>query len=407
MIRKMFEGLYRHTEKKPYSILVGARQTGKSTLIRQLRTKLQKEGRDTFFLDLEQKDVRMELNADPLNLLRYFSKKDSKKYVFIDEIQYLDDPSNFLKLIYDEFAETIKIIATGSSAFYIDKKFNDSLAGRKRVFYLDTCSFEEYLEMKEENELLSEYRRLLQDREAKSAKLSGMEAALEDYIIYGGYPAVVCENDRAEKILLLKELRDAYLQRDIEEAGVQNQDAFYRLYTLLAAQTGSQVNVSELSATLRISKETVENYLYILQKCFHIALLKPFYRNIKKELVKMPKAYIMDTGMRNCLINYFPEKLGVGDDGALFEDFIYHSLRESYSRDEIRFWRTADQKEVDFVIDSPDEKAAYEVKYNTAGIKPGKYKMFKESYPDYKLRFISKEPFSEERIREMAAFRKE
>lgn len=402
MRRYLFSDLYRHLEKKPFTILVGARQTGKTTLLKQLYSAAKEDGKATFFFNLEQMDIRSVLNADPLNLLKYLPRTDSRKYIFIDEIQYLDDPSNFLKLLYDQYFDSVKIIATGSSAFYIDEKFKDSLAGRKRIFTLGTCSFEEYLEMREEISLLEEWKRVSDDPEAKTIRLAELDAALDDYIIFGGYPEVVCERDPDEKIALLRELRDSFLQKDIDEAGIKSADRFYRLYTLLAAQAGSAVNVSELSKILGISTVNVEKYLFVLQKSFHIALIRPFFRNVKKELVKMPKAYVMDTGMRNCLINYFPEKLGLGDDGALFENFVYHRLYERYDRDDIRYWRTADQREVDFVIDAPRKKAAFEVKYNSASARPKKYRLFTENYPEYHLKFVSKEPFSEDRIRELA-----
>ena len=372
MKRTLFNELYKHLDKKQYTILVGARQTGKTTLLRQLQQQADEDGKHTYYFNLEHRDVLALLNEAPQNLLRYMDADNQKQYVFIDEIQYLDDPSGFLKLIYDEYSDNIKIIATGSSAFYIDRKFNDSLAGRKRIFRLGTCSFEEYLELADRGELLDEVRRIKDNKDAKSVRLAQIRAELEDYIIYGGYPQVAAERNKDEKIYLLKELRDSYLHRDVYESGVVNSDNFYKLYTVLSAQTGSQVNVSELSKALRMTMDAVNNYLMILQKCFHIALIKPFYRNVKKELVKSPKVYIMDTGMRNCMINYFPEHLGLMDDGALFENAIFHMLSQKYDTEEIKYWRTADQEEVDFDIYALKTKAAYEVKYNEAAVKAKK-----------------------------------
>ena len=368
MVRKIFNDLYRHLDKKQCTLIIGARQTGKTTLLKNLQEKADSDGLRTYFFNLEQKDVLTDFNDNPLNLLRYISNTKDKKYIFIDEIQYLDYPSNFIKLIYDEHSTDIKLVVTGSSAFYLDEKFNDSLAGRKRIFNLYTCSFDEYLELSEKGYLLSELKRIVSDPDARSTKLAELNAALDEFIIYGGYPAVICESDYDEKIELLKELRDSYLKRDVDESGIVNQDAFYKLYTLLSAQSGSQVNISELSKTLRISSETVEHYIHILQKCFHISLVKPFYRNIKKEVTKMPKVYV-------------------------------RILMDRYSIDDIKTWRTSDQKEIDFIVDSVKNKLAYEVKYNTANIKQNKYKVFEQTYPEYKLNYISKEPFSEDILR--------
>ena len=145
--RKLFHTLVFHLPKKEFSIITGARQTGKSTLLRQLQEHCKKEGIPQIFVNLENKAILAEFNENPLNLMPYLPKTEKRVVVFIDEVQYLNDPSNFLKLHYDENIEKLKIVATGSSAFYLDDKFTDSMAGRKRIFHLLTCSFDEYLEI--------------------------------------------------------------------------------------------------------------------------------------------------------------------------------------------------------------------------------------------------------------------
>ena len=147
MRRRLFSKLQKHLSNKEFTIITGARQSGKSTLMKQLEAFCKAEDKPTVFLNLENKAVLADLDENALHLLNYLPQTDLKKIVFIDEVQYLADPTHFLKLIYDEYAESIKIVATGSSAFYIDDKFTDSLAGRKRVFQLLTCSFDEYLEL--------------------------------------------------------------------------------------------------------------------------------------------------------------------------------------------------------------------------------------------------------------------
>lgn len=130
--RKLFEKLKAHISKKEFSILTGARQTGKSTLLRQLETFCKLDGIPTVFLNLENKSILAELNENPLNLLKFLPDTEKTVVVFVNEIQYLNDASNFLKLLYDEHSGDINIVATGSSAFYIDSRFRDSLAGRKK-----------------------------------------------------------------------------------------------------------------------------------------------------------------------------------------------------------------------------------------------------------------------------------
>jgi predicted AAA+ superfamily ATPase len=326
---------------------------------------------------------------------------DGKIIVFLDEIQYLKDPSNLLKLLYDEHVERIKIVATGSSAFYIDDHFRDSLAGRKRVFQLLTCSFDEQLRLNEKDDLLVEYQRILSNKQAKTAQLGYLQQEWQSYLLYGGYPSVITESDRKEKIEKLKEIRDSFVKRDILESGVQNETAFFHLFRLLAEQSGSLVNVHELSVTLRIKTDTVSNYLHILQKCFHLALIKPFFRNLRKELTKMPKGFLLDSGLRNSLINNFqpiPDRL---DKGELWETSFFRALADKYGRDEIYYWRTADNNEVDFVLPEIEAPFAVEAKYDELAIKPSKYKKFTETYPEIPLHYAWLYPFNENFFRRL------
>lgn len=143
--RKLFNDLKAHLEKKEYSLITGARQTGKSTLLRQLEVYCNTIETPVVFLNLENRALLSEMNENPLNLLKYLPGTNKRTVALIDEIQYLNDPSNFLKLLHDEHFGQIKVVASGSSAFYMDKQFRDSLAGRKKLFQLNTCTFDEYL----------------------------------------------------------------------------------------------------------------------------------------------------------------------------------------------------------------------------------------------------------------------
>ena len=396
MRRNLFAKLHTHLENKEFTILTGARQTGKSTLLKQLEDDCKQSGIPTIFLNLENKSVLTELNKSPLALFHFLPETEQRIIVFIDEIQYLDDPSNFLKLLYDEHAPKLKIVATGSSAFYIDNNFKDSLAGRKRVFTLYTCSFDEYLSLREKTELLTEIVRLSRQKGAKSALLPALEVEWSNYMVYGGYPAVVLEPDVEEKKQRLNEIKDAFVKRDILESGVRNETAFYLLFRILADQTSNLLNVNELSATLRIKVETVENYLFILRKCFHIALVKPFYRNLRKELTKMPKVYLLDTGLRNCLLNNFEPSIFRLDKGALWENTCFRMLLNIYPQDELFYWRTSAGNEVDFVLPNIQHPYAVEVKYDQSAIKESKYKLFLSNYPDIPLRYACLNPFTED-----------
>jgi len=393
--RKLFDKLLAHLEKKEFSILTGARQTGKSTLLRQIETHCKELNIPVVFLNLENKSILAVLNENPLNVLGYIPNTNKRAIVFVDEVQYLDDPSNFLKLLYDDHAEKIKIIASGSSAFYMDDKFRDSLAGRKRIFQLFTCSFVEYLELSGKTELLQEKNRLSENPKSKSTKMDYLRVEWENYMLFGGYPAVITEPNPDEKILRLRELRDSFVKRDIQESGVVNETAFYSLLRILAAQTGNLVNVNELANTLRIQNSTVTHYLNVMQKCFHIALIKPFFKNLRKELVKMPKVYFLDTGMRNCLLENFQSSNIRTDRGELWENIIFRQLTEKYPVDAIHFWRTSSGQEVDFVLPGVAQPKAIEAKFDKALIKKSKYRKFEETYPEIPLEFLWMIPFDE------------
>ena len=156
---------------------------------------------------------------------------------------------------------------------------------------------------------------------------------MDEFVNYGGYPAVVLENNIDQKIELLKEIRDSFIKRDILESGITDETKFYRMLLLLASQSGNLLNVNEISNTLRITNATVENYLYVLQKCFHITLVKPFYNNLRKELTKMPKVYINDLGLRNVLVNHFSPIEQRADKGVVLENLCCRLLLERYDAD--------------------------------------------------------------------------
>lgn len=395
MKRYLYYELIDHIPKKEFSILMGARQTGKSTILRQIEAYCKRDDIPHLYLNLENKTILTELDQHPLNVFRFLPEVKNRMVVLIDEVQYLNDATNFLKLLYDEHADRIKIIATGSSAFYMDKRFKDSLAGRKKLFFLSTCNFGEYLEMGGKDDLLEEKQRLENRSGLKSVLITRLKLEWECYMLYGGYPSIITEPNKQEKIERLNEIRDSFIKRDIEESGVINELAFYSLMRILAAQTGSLVNTNELASTLRIKHETVSNYLYVLQKCFHVALVKPFFSNLRKELTKMPKVYFMDTGLRNSLINNFSQPFERQDKGELWENTVFRLLIDKYGLDELRYWRTSAGNEVDFVLPHLENKFAVEAKYDLNSIKTSKYKVFERAYPEIRILFWNVQPFTE------------
>ncbi|HLC64325.1 MAG TPA: ATP-binding protein [Patescibacteria group bacterium] len=359
-----------YLEKEEILLIVGPRQAGKTTIMKDIEQGIKG---NSHFLNLEDPDYLSLLNSSPKNLFTIFPFDLTKKiFLFIDEIQYLDNPSNFLKYFFDEYRGKIKIIASGSSAFYLDKKFKDSLAGRKIIFNLLPLSFKEFVKFKN----------IIDPAKADLTNLTVSEndkllPAYLEYLTYGGYPKVVLA-PLAEKIEILRDLAYSYIKKDVFEAGLRQEESFYKLLKLLAEQIGNLINSSELANTLGISKTAVDNYLAIMRKSFHIALTKPFHKNIRKELTKMPKAYFIDSGLRNFFKNDFRPLLERDDKGQLLENAVFRQLADNYDIGEIRFWRTIDQKEVDFVING---QLALEVKWQLKNLPINSYQFFVKSYP--------------------------
>lgn len=398
--RIIYADIVKHLKRKEFTIITGARQTGKTTILKQLFKYLIEEGEKVWFITFEKEEVLRSINKDPENIFQFtsrpknplFEHQDKPFYILVDEVQYASNPSNFLKYLYDTYQPHLKIIATGSSSFYLDTKFEDSLSGRKRIFTLPTLNFDEYLIFKERQNLFNELQQIRKVPEYISLHHNEIMEMFDDYILFGGYPEVVLADTRDDKILILEEIKNAYIKRDIFESKVENEQKFYQLLVILALQTGNLLNKFELSKSLKIDVKTVDNYIYILQKCFHITLINPFHKNLKKELLKMPKVFLNDLGLRNLLINNYIDIHIRSDKGQLFENYIFLRLRQQYRDEEIKFWRTADQKEVDFVVStSVGASFALEAKFSPNNLNRKKYSKFTQTYPDIPLGYVTYE----------------
>lgn len=372
-----------HLDNEDILMFIGPRQAGKTTILKQLQTHIQSTRKEPqFFLNLEDPDYRALLNQSPKNLWRIFPiDRAQRTIVFIDEVQYLNDPSHFLKYLYDEHKEHLKLCVSGSSAFYLDQKFHDSLAGRKRLFHVYTLSFAEFLRFKKAEKLWERRAALtLSERE-------DLDSFFEEYLIYGGYPRVVLA-PQEEKKELLRELAYSYIKKDVYEGNVRREELFYRLIKILAGQIGQLVNASELGSTLGASKTAISAYLWVMQKSFHIVLITPFSKNLRKELTKMPKIFFLDLGLRNFFMDNFQTPFTRDDYGALLENATFRQLLEKNDPTEIHFWRTTQKHEVDFVVG----QEAIEVKKNPPSSLSSSMRAFQNQYPNLRSRIVSARP---------------
>ncbi len=340
--------------------MVGPRQSGKTTLMFLLKDVLEKKGEKCVYLnlDIEADKKHFQSQEALLNKISLEVGK-GKAYVFIDEIQRKENAGLFLKGLYD-MALLYKFIISGSGSVELKEKIHESLAGRKRLFELSTLSFKEFVDFKTGYKYegkLDEFYKIETDKTRQY---------LYEYLNFGGYPRVVLEETLAEKIKIISELYQSYIERDIVYLlNVQKTDDFTRLVKILASQVGELLNITELSSTLGLSISTVKNYLWYLEKTYITYRVTPFYKNVRKEITKSPVIYFSDLGLRNYANGTYGNLSNSAEMGFLFQNFIANELimKLKQTPRDLHFWRTKDQAEVDFVLTSGDKVLPVEVKF--------------------------------------------
>lgn len=356
--RNLFVEIKAHLEKPEITLIIGPRQAGKTTLMYQLIEDLKKTDKKTLFLSLDNDSDRHYFDSQETLISRIeIEFGNDKGYVFIDEIQRKVDAGLFLKGIYDRNLP-YKLIVTGSGSVELKEKVHESLAGRKRLFELSTLSFVEFVNYK------TEYHYEDKLTEFFTIDTSRTQKYFEEYLNYGGYPKVVLAQTEDEKRKIIQEIYQSYLEKDIASLlNIQKTESLTNLVRVLASQVGCMLNVSELSSTLGISVDTVNNYLWYLEKTFIINKITPFFRNIRKEITKTPVYYFVDLGLKNYAQKQFGTAFQDLSDGHLFENFVYLLIKEKLIPPaSLHFWRTQDKAEVDFVIDTGNQVIPIEVK---------------------------------------------
>ena len=342
--RKMTEKIKPFLAVRDVLLFYGARQVGKTSLMKVIQKNYVSE--PTLFFDLENVDYLNLLNKSPelfVAFLRsYHNWTDDKRIVvFIDEVQYLDNPTNFLKYIHDNHP-TIKLIVSGSSTLEIRGKLKDSLVGRLMKFDIYPLSFEEFLIFKNKKNLAN----LVGKTSEFDIIDNEMRFYYEEFIRFGGYPKVVLANDINLKKTYLKQIYDTYIQKDIKDIGkIRELEKFNKLIRILANQVGSLVNISELSKTVGVSINTINEWIFLLENTFVIKQITPFSNNLRGELTKMPKIFFIDTGLKNCIENAYEIT------GGSVENSFFAYINNAYKAEKINFYRTQDKKEIDFVLD--------------------------------------------------------
>ena len=347
--------------RKEVTVLTGPRQVGKTTVIKEVIAKLENRGEKVLYfnLDIEQDSAFFDSQQLLLNKIQ-LECGNSKAYIFIDEIQQKKDAGRFLKGLYD-MGLPYKFVVTGSGSLELKEKISESLTGRKYIIEMPPVSFTEFINYK------TGYK--YKDRLGLffNVEKENTELFLNEYLMYGGYPAIITASDRLSKTELMNEIFKSYITKDISYLlDVRAPDKFVKLIRVLSTYIGTLLNYSNLSNETGIKTDTLKTYLWYAEQTFIVNTVKPYFTNAKKEITKSPVIYFNDTGM----CNYSSGRYGVSGidrNGFIFQNFIYGVLKSIANGGlaGVNYWRTKDKAEVDFIFPSGTSLIPVEVKFSS------------------------------------------
>lgn len=371
MIHRLYEKIIAEQMRLDNRIIIiyGPRQVGKTTLARLIMENFEGKILQINADDVDYADV---LSSRSLNKMRQLI--DGYDLVFIDEAQQIPDIGINLKILYDSLPH-LKIIVTGSSSFDLANKIQEPLTGRSWIFQLMPISV---------SELNLQYNRF---------ELNNM---LEDSLIFGNYPALLNIENRELKVNYLQEIVRSYLFKDVLTIGsIKYPPKLRDLVRLLAFQIGSTVSLNELANTLQIARDTVQNYIDLLEKTFVIFRLSGYSRNLRKEIVRQDKIFFYDLGIRNAVIENFAPLSNRNDGGALWENFLIveRMKTQTYRRQGANryYWRTYTGAELDYVEERDGLVKGFEFKFNQKIVRAPQ--SWTETYPDASFETINRDNY--------------
>lgn len=383
--RRVSNKLLQLIDRREIIILIGSRQTGKTTLLKWLEQTLSAKGELTAYFNLEIPHHLSILSQSYQDILKHLKFtlpliNEKKLYLFIDEFQYLPQANSLLKVFYDE-NENIKMIVSGSSSCEIQKKVKESLAGRKRDIPIYPLDFYEYLRFKDKNLPMIELGERLPD-----SIIAEINNEFYDFLLFGGMPAIVLENNIEEKKEMLVGIYSAYIQKDIK--GLIGQDKilhFNNLMQLLALRAGNILVTDEIAQKVMASRYQIQKDLFILENTYVNFLLSSFFANKEKEVIRNHKTYFYDNGIRQAVINNFTPLKFRQDIGSLVENCVFLELKKNMRIDQkLYFYRKRNQTEVDFVLSVDNEVIPIEVKASSCSKIPRSLISFIKEYKPQK-----------------------
>ncbi len=354
--REIFLKLQNEISRPFISILIGPRQVGKSFLLSEIEKECKRSGLKTMFFNLEFPEDLRAFTGSEEEIIKVI--RDSGDVVFIDEFHYLKNATKILKVIYDS-SNKQKIFVSGSSSIEIHKHLKESLAGRYRL----TNVFPLYL------------KELQKQKNYKSS----------DYFVMGGMPGLVHEKLFDDQIELLNNIVQTYLMKDVKGLiKEENIRAFNQLLYLLAHNQGSVTSVASLAREIHLTEPAVKHHLELLEQTFVAYSLSSYSKNLANELKKIKKYYLFDLGIRNSLLSDFSHLDRRDDRGVIIESFVFLSIIKQLKPNmEVKFWRTRQGDEVDFILLKNRIPYPVEVKFKIKSPNiPNGMKRFLEKYPD-------------------------
>jgi len=371
--RQAYNLIQEKLQKNKVILLYGPRRVGKTTLLKKIISNL-KDKEKIKFVNGETAIIQGELSSQSILKLKEFIGNSS--LLIVDEAQKVPNIGLNLKIIVDNIPD-IKVIASGSASFALAQKVGEPLTGRKKTIHLYPVSAKELIDTED----------LLFYQEMR-----------DNCMIFGGYPELFQLKTKEKKQEYLGELIDSYLFRDILEIeNVKNPKKIRDLLSLLAFQIGKEVSLTELANALDLHIDTVYRYLDLMEKSFIIINIKGFSRNLRKEITKTSRYYFYDNGVRNALINNFNSFNLRNDVGELWENFIVMERLKKQAYKPIYannyFWRTYDQKEIDWVEEREGKLFGYEIKWNVKKYKEPK--LWRQTYKNAEFKVINRDNYLE------------
>lgn len=325
-------------------LVVGPRQAGKSTLLLNLAMKT---GRPLVIVNAEEPAFRG-LCGSPAGFLEWLDREviDCPALLVFEEIQHLREAGLFLKGLIDLGSEHL-IAATGSASFHLLAQTRESLAGRAVRVTLLPFSHAELL--------------AAEDTPTRIAETKVMRQLWHRQLRYGSYPEVWLSSEPEAELARLVE---AFVIRDASDLfRVENLDAFRTILRQVGADTGNLVNLSAWAAEAGVTRDTASRYLTMMEETHLIRRVRPFLGGKRAEIKAAIKPYYLDCGLRNAVFGGFRAPEDRADGGALAETFVFGELAKHIGLlDSIRYWRTRNGAEVDFVLDLGSRRIGIEVK---------------------------------------------